>query len=84
GRLVHLDAWAARPGPEFVGLLLTPYAGAAALYAAMDALRGIGVHVSDPHTWELTEPLDDVRAAAARFDPAGLLNPGKLPAVVPA
>ncbi|MGY1839941.1 MULTISPECIES: FAD-binding oxidoreductase [unclassified Modestobacter] len=84
GALVHLDGLGGAAGPEFVGLLLTPYTGTAELYAAMDALRGIGVHVSDPHTWELAEPLGDVRAAAARFDPAGLLNPGKLPAVVPA
>jgi FAD/FMN-containing dehydrogenase len=82
--LVHLDGLGGHDGPEFVGLLLTRYAGEEALYDAMDALRGIGVHVSDPHTWELEEPLDDLRRAAARLDPAGLLNPGKLPAAVPA
>ncbi|MBB3676012.1 FAD/FMN-containing dehydrogenase [Modestobacter versicolor] len=82
GALVHLDGLGGADGPEFVGLLLTRYSGADALYAAMDALRRLGVHVSDPHTWELTEPLDDVRRVAARFDPAGLLNPGKLPAAV--
>ncbi|WP_369137217.1 FAD-binding oxidoreductase [Modestobacter versicolor] len=84
GALLHLDGLGGPDGPEFVGLLLTRYTGEEALRGAMDALRGIGVHVSDPHTWELAEPLDDVRRAAARYDPAGLLNPGKLPAAVPA
>jgi FAD/FMN-containing dehydrogenase len=76
--LIHLDGLGTDDGPGFVGLLLTRYTGEEELYAGMDALRGLGVHLSDPHTWELADPPAAVRAAAARFDAAGLLNPGKL------
>jgi hypothetical protein len=51
-----------------------------ALYAAVERLTGLGVHIVDPHTWLLDGPaLPMIRAAAAIHDPAGLLNPGKLP-----
>nr|MDT0667451.1 FAD-binding oxidoreductase [Micromonospora sp. DSM 115978] len=50
-----------------------------ALYAGVAELRAAGVVVVDPHTWLLSGNLDALRVAAARFDPDGLLNPGKLP-----
>jgi hypothetical protein len=78
GSMVHLDAMSEAPGePGFGGLLLAPFPGEERLYAAMAALRSLGVNVVDPHTWALT-PYPAVLAAAARFDPEGLLNPGKL------
>jgi len=45
----------------------------------MARLAEVEVYVNDPHTWVLHYNLDLIRAAAARFDPDGLLNPGKLP-----
>lgn len=80
GALLHLDGMREAHGPAFGGLLLAPYRGVDELYARLDALRALGVVVVDPHTWLLGGPaLPAIRAAAARNDPAGLLNPGKLP-----
>ncbi|MFC7241737.1 FAD-binding oxidoreductase [Catellatospora aurea] len=87
GAMLHLDGM--RPfldpndptrGRGFGGLLLAPFHDAAALYAGVQRLRELGVHVVDPHTWLLEGPaLPGIRAAAAVNDPDGLLNPGKLP-----
>jgi hypothetical protein len=64
----------------FGGLLLSEYTGADALYAGIGRLRELGVVVIDPHTWLLGGPaLPAIRARATLVDPAGLLNPGKLP-----
>jgi FAD/FMN-containing dehydrogenase len=81
GGLLHHDAMAPGGVPQLGGLLIGRYPGAEVLAAAMDALRGLGVFVTDPHTWRLGQHggLAPLHAAAARFDPAGLLNPGKLP-----
>jgi FAD/FMN-containing dehydrogenase len=49
------------------------------LYDRMARLADVEVYVNDPHTWMLSYRVDAIRAAAARFDPDGLLNPGKLP-----
>jgi FAD/FMN-containing dehydrogenase len=76
GALLHLDA--GRDG--FAGLLLTPFNGVDALYEHVERLRALGVTVVDPHSWLVDgESLAAVRERAARVDPAGLLNPGKLP-----
>jgi FAD/FMN-containing dehydrogenase len=82
GGLLHHDAMAPGGVPQLGGLLIGRYPGPDALAAAMDGLRALGVFVTDPHTWRLGQHggLAPLRAAAARFDPAGLLNPGKLPA----
>ncbi|GAA1359056.1 FAD-binding oxidoreductase [Catellatospora chokoriensis] len=87
GAMLHLDGM--RPyldpadpvrGRGFGGLLLAPFHDAATLYAGVERLRELGVHVVDPHTWLLDGPaLPGIRAAAAANDPQGLLNPGKLP-----
>jgi hypothetical protein len=62
-------------------MLFLRYDGPDELYRQMAELASVEVYVDDPHTWVLhTLRLDEVRAAAARFDPDGLLNPGKLPA----
>jgi FAD/FMN-containing dehydrogenase len=80
GAMLHLDGLRDATGPAFGGLLLAPYRGVDELYAGVDALRALGVVVVDPHTWLLGGPaLPAIVAAAARNDPAGLLNPGKLP-----
>jgi FAD/FMN-containing dehydrogenase len=63
-------------------MLFCRFDGADELYRQMDELATVDVEVNDPHTWVLHHGrLDAVRAAAARFDPDGLLNPGKLPPV---
>ncbi len=85
---LHLDGFRERPpSPEhpagehgFAGLLLSEFRGADRLYAGIDRLRAMGVFVLDPHTWLLGGPaLESIRSAARRYDPHGLLNPGKLP-----
>ena len=44
-----------------------------------ESAASVEFYVADPHTWVLhSTRMDGVRAAAARFDPDGLLNPGKL------
>ncbi len=77
GRL-HLDAMRAGAGAGFGGLLISRFAGEEVLREGMAAVRALGVHVVDPHTWMVADD-DGSRAATARcVDPAGLLNPGKL------
>lgn len=81
GGMLHLDGMRdPRGGPGFGGLLLSEFAGAETLYSGIDRLRELGVAVVDPHTWLLGGPaLPVIREIAARNDPDGLLNPGKLP-----
>jgi len=77
--LLHLDAFGTPSGVTFGGMLMCRFTTEQALLEGIDRLRAMGVAVDSPHTWELTRELDLIRAAAARFDPEGLLNPGKLP-----
>ncbi|CAO5155733.1 putative FAD/FMN-containing dehydrogenase [Frankia sp. AiPs1] len=78
--LLHLEGFLTAHGRDWVSMLFLRYDGNDDLYARMERLADVEVHVDDPHTWELHHGrLDAVRAAAARFDPDGLLNPGKLP-----
>jgi FAD/FMN-containing dehydrogenase len=78
--LVHLEGFRMAHGRDWAGMLFLRYDGADALYEQMERLAGIEVYVDDPHTWVLHHlRLGIVRRAAARFDPDGLLNPGKLP-----
>lgn len=76
GSMLHVDG----NHLGFGGLLLSRFVDEPTLYAGMDALRGLGVHVVDPHTWEVGGhgDLAVTQAAARRYDPLGLLNPGKL------
>ncbi|GHJ44287.1 dehydrogenase [Catellatospora sp. TT07R-123] len=87
GAMLHLDGLRAFLDPAdpargrgFAGLLLSEFRDAETLYRGVERLRELGVHVVDPHTWQLGGPaLPAIRAAAATADPDGLLNPGKLP-----
>lgn len=82
--MLHLDGFRADDGGvTYGGMLMCKFEGADRLYAGMKELEALGVHVDDPHTWELSYNLDRLRSAAAEFDPSGLLNPGKLPRVAP-
>jgi FAD/FMN-containing dehydrogenase len=79
--LVHLEGFLTPGGRDWAGMLFLRYDGADALYEQMARLADVGVYVDDPHTWVLHHArVDLVRQAAARFDPDGLLNPGKLAA----
>jgi FAD/FMN-containing dehydrogenase len=79
--MVHLDAMTVGGVTGFGGLHLSRFVDRDTLYAGVDRLRALGVHVVDPHTWVLGGhgPLDLTVAAAVANDPKGLLNPGKLP-----
>lgn len=81
GGVLHHDAMAPGGVVDLGGLLIGRFPGEAALEAAMDDLRSLGVRVANPHTWQLGAhgSLAPLHAAAAHFDPTGLLNPGKLP-----
>lgn len=83
GGVLHHDAMAPGGTVQLGGLLIGRFPGVDRLGEAMDRLRGLGVFVTDPHTWRLGQhgDLGPLRAAAARFDPGGLLNPGKLPEI---
>jgi FAD/FMN-containing dehydrogenase len=78
--LIHLEGFRTAHGRDWVSMLFLRYDGPDVLYRQMAELASVEVYVDDPHTWVLhTLRLEGVRAAAARFDPDGLLNPGKLP-----
>ncbi|MEM9606589.1 MAG: FAD-binding oxidoreductase [Actinomycetota bacterium] len=79
--MVHTGVDGRAGGLEFGGLHLSRYEGRERLADGMVALRELGVEVVSPHSWRLGGhgPMDATVAAAVVFDPAGLLNPGKLP-----
>ncbi len=79
--LIHLDGFRVRGAPGYAGTLLTPFHGVVELYGGVSRLRELGVEVGDPHTWMLSGDVAALTATARRYDPDGLLNPGKLPGV---
>jgi FAD/FMN-containing dehydrogenase len=78
--MVHLDAYARGGELGYGGLHLSRFVDTDTLYRGMDELRGLGISVTDPHTWMVGAPtsLCPTIAAALANDPKGLLNPGKL------
>jgi hypothetical protein len=78
--LIHLEGFRMPVGRDWVSMLFLRYEGPDALYEQMERLADVEVYVDDPHTWVLHHGrVGLIREAAARFDPDGLLNPGKLP-----
>ena len=77
--LIHLEGFRTAHGRDWVSMLFLRYDGPDVLYRQMKELAEVEVYVDDPHTWVLHHlRLAGVREAARRFDPDGLLNPGKL------
>jgi FAD/FMN-containing dehydrogenase len=77
--LIHLEGFRTAHGRDWVSMLFLRYDGPDVLYRQMAQLAEVEVYVDDPHTWVLHHlRLNGVREAARKFDPDGLLNPGKL------
>lgn len=61
------------------GMILLPYREPADIDDAIERLRAAGVAVHNCHSWLLVSRIEEIREFAHANDPAGLLNPGKLP-----
>ena len=80
GGLLHHDAMAPGGAPQLGGLLIGRYPGRRCWPPPWTPPWPRRLR-DRSHTWRLGQHggLAPLHAAAARFDPAGLLNPGKLP-----
>ena len=81
--LWHLEAVRQQGGARLSGLPLVRFRSVVALAELIDHCRSLGVLVFDPHECTVEDggmgQVDHAQVAAkAAFDPAGLLNPGKL------
>jgi FAD/FMN-containing dehydrogenase len=74
GGLLHIEAGHTVP----IGMLAGVYESPEQVYAGIAALNALGVGVHNPHQWNVDFRLHETVALAARTDPSGLLNPGKL------
>lgn len=72
--MLHIEAAHTAP----IGMLNGRYESPERVYAGIERLRELGVGVHDCHQWHVDFEVDRTRALAARTDPHGLLNPGKL------
>ena len=82
--LIHLEFIRSKEGaPTCSGLQLVRYSTDARLNEIMQIHRDHGVFIANPHVFHVEDGKQGeinagVVAAKQRFDPAGLLNPGKL------
>ncbi len=76
GSVIHLE----KMRDALVGMLMAPYVSEDDVYRGMRELGELGVGIHSPHTWILDRRIDGIRAVLDRYDPKGLLNPGKLAA----
>lgn len=76
GAMLHIEAQRDHP----IGMLAAPYVSPDAVYLGYERLTAIGVGFHSPHQWFVDHEVERTRSLAAETDPAGLLNPGKLPA----
>lgn len=82
--LVHLEFIRTKEGAmNCSGLQLVRYRDDARLDEIMQIHRDAGVYIANPHVYRVEDGKQgqvnpDVVATKMRFDPAGLLNPGKL------
>ena len=74
GGMLHLEAQRGRP----IGMLTGEFESPDAVYAGFERLRELGVGFHNPHQWYVDYRRRETQALAARTDPRGLLNPGKL------
>jgi len=74
GGLLHIEAGHTVP----IGMLAGIYESPEQVFAGIAALTALGVGVHNPHQWNVDFRLHETVALAARTDPSGLLNPGKL------
>lgn len=65
-------------GGRAMTFLVASYHSEAEVLRGVEGLWAMGVEVRDPHDWRVTQREDAIRACSGRFDPKGLLNPGKL------
>ena len=75
GGMLHIEA---QYDGSPIGMLAGVYDHPEQVFAGIDALRALGVGVHSPHQWHVDFEVERTRALAARTDPRGLLNPGKL------
>jgi len=82
--LVHLEFIRTKEGAmNCSGLQLVRYTTDERLDEIMQIHRDAGVYIANPHVWRVEDGKQgqinaDVVATKLRFDPQGLLNPGKL------
>jgi FAD/FMN-containing dehydrogenase len=82
--LVHLEFIRTKEGAmNCSGLQLVRYTTDERLDEIMQIHRDAGVYIANPHVWRVEDGKQgqinaDVVATKVRFDPQGLLNPGKL------
>ncbi len=74
GAMLHLEAQKDRP----IGMVAAPYESAEQVYAGFERLTALGIGFHNPHQWFVDHEPQRTRELAARTDPHGLLNPGKL------
>lgn len=74
GALLHVESTKQHP----IGMLCAPYVSEEDVYAGIARLNAIGVGVHNPHQWNVDFNVEQTAELAARTDPHGLLNPGKL------
>jgi len=74
GGMLHIEAQKGRP----IGMLAGLYTSAQDVYAGFDRLTELGVQFHNCHQWYVDYQPERTAALAARTDPFGLLNPGKL------
>ncbi|WP_251455340.1 FAD-binding oxidoreductase [Microbacterium sp. Marseille-Q6648] len=74
GGLLHIEAGHTVP----IGMLAGIYESPDAVYDGIARLNALGVGVHNPHQWNVDFRLSQTLELAARTDPDGLLNPGKL------
>jgi FAD/FMN-containing dehydrogenase len=71
---LHIEAGHTVP----IGMLAGRYESPEQVYAGIDRLTALGVGVHNPHQWNVDFEIERTVELAARTDPNGLLNPGKL------
>lgn len=79
GSWLHIEAQAGRP----IGMLAARYRSAADVVAGFEKISALGAGFHNPHQWHVDYLPDRARGLARTTDPAGLLNPGKLPPAAP-